>query len=225
MTVDAAVSVRPLRTGDDAAVAEIFAATMLLGSRSDQPIAHFDRYTNLCLGWYLGPGRSDAAVAECAGTIVGYSLVCTNSSDQASWVRRHSASLMAPVSWQLATFRLDAFSRRFYAARARDARALWRAGHAPLMPVHAHLNVVPHARTGTVALLLRDHIDTRARLAGSAGWWAEMNAADGRRERALVRLGLHVVHRTRNETLSGLMHAHVNRLTLVRELPLASAEG
>jgi hypothetical protein len=222
MTVATAVSVRSLREGDDAAVAEIFAATMLLGSRSDQPIVHFDRYADLCLGWYLGPGRADAAVAECDGTIVGYSLVCTDSADQAGWVRRHSASLMGPVSWQLITFRLDSFSRRFYAARARDARALWRAGHEPLMPVHAHLNVVPHARTGTTALLLRDHIDTRARLAGSAGWWAEMNASDGRRERALERLGLHVVQRTRNETLSSVMQVDVNRLTLVRELPVAT---
>jgi hypothetical protein len=220
MTALASVTVRPLGPSDDAAVIDIFGATMLLGRRTEAPLALFDRYADLCLGWYLGPGRADAAVASIDGEIVGYALVCADSVGQAKWVRRHTPSLMTTVGGRLVSGRLDRFSRSFYSGRARDARTLWKSGSAPPFPVHAHLNVLPHGRTGTVALHLRDHIDERARCSGSPGWWAEMNAIDGRRERALERLGLHVMSRQRSETMSSLLEREVVRLTLHRPLTL-----
>jgi hypothetical protein len=213
------VVVRPLTPRDDEAVIGIFEATLLLGHRTATPLALFDRYADLCLGWYLGPGRNDAAVASIDDQIVGYALVCADSVGQAKWVRRRTPKLMTAVSRRLVTGSLDPFSRRFYAGRARDARTLWRSGSAPPYPVHAHLNVLPHGRTGTVALLLRDHIDERTRQSHSPGWWAEMNAIDGRRERALERLGLQVTHRQRSETMSSLLERDVVRLTIHRPLP------
>ena len=221
MSTQSTLTVRPLGPGDDAAIIDIFGATMLLGHRADATLALFDRYADLCLGWYLGPGRGDAAVASVDGEIVGYALVCADSVGQARWVRRRTPALMTAVGSRLVAGQLDRFSRTFYSGRARDARTLWKAGSTPPFPVHAHLNVLAHGRTGTAALHLRDHIDARARHAGSAGWWAEMNAIEGRRERALERLGLQVTGRQRSETLSALLERDVVRLSLHR--PLATA--
>jgi hypothetical protein len=50
-----------------------------------------------------------------------------------------------------------------------------------------------------------------------------MNALAGRRSRALERLGAMIVHRAPNHTLSWLLSQPVERLTVARWLPPASA--
>jgi len=218
MTIATGAEVRPLAPEDDSKIVDIFAATLLLGKRPERPIAQFDRYARLCLGWYLGPGRNDAAVATIDDEVVGYALVCTDSAAQARWVGLRTPALMATVFCRLATATLDSASRRFYSSRARDAGALWRAGSAPPFPVHAHLNVLAGSRRGTVAMGLRDHIDRRTLVAGSPGWWAEVNAVEGSRERALERLGMRVIDRRPNQTFTQLIGRDVVRLTVLREL-------
>jgi len=218
MNITTDVEVRPLAPEDDSKIFDIFAATLLLGKRPERPLAQFDRYARLCLGWYLGPGRDDAAVATINREVVGYALVCTDSAAQARWVGLRTPALMATVLGRLATATLDPVSRRFYSSRARDAGALWRAGSAPPFPVHAHLNVLAGSRSGTVALCLRDHIDRRTLEANSPGWWAEVNAIEGGRERALERLGMKVIDRHPNQTLTRLIGRDVVRLTVLRVL-------
>ncbi len=218
MTVTDTIEVRQLRAEDRTAVRRLFASSMLLGKRHDVHLAAFDIYTDLCLGWYLDVGRADAAVAEADGRVIGYALVCSDPTAQAEWVRRRLPALMGRVLWLLVTFRLDRVSRRFYWHRARDSWELWRAGSAPLHPVHAHLNVDSGLRTGTTALALRDFIDATARASGAAGWYGEMNAVEGTRARALERIGLHVVHRAPNRTMSELLGQPVSRLTVERRV-------
>jgi hypothetical protein len=86
------------------------------------------------------------------------------------------------------------------------------------MPVHAHLNIVSSHRSGSAAVLLRQHIDQRARLAGAWGWFAEVNAPAGRRLQALERVVGPVTDRNPNHTLTWMTGEPVERLTVVRHL-------
>jgi hypothetical protein len=150
--------------------------------------------------------------------LVGYALVCADSASYSRWSNRRAARFIVDtfVSW--AARDLDHESGRFYAARARDTFALWDGRRRPPMPVHAHVNVEQSARSGTAARLLRDHIDERARHAGAPGWYGEMNAPAGTRERTLGRLGLEVVRRRPNRTFSWATSTPEDRLTLDRRL-------
>lgn len=229
MTTAGSVTVRALRSGadgclDDAVIGDLFAATLLLGRPLGYHLAAAHRYADLCLGWYLGPGRADAAVAvDEHGAIHGYALVCINGAHHARWVRWRSARLAARVLGGLLIGRVDRPSRRFYSDRLRDTMALWRGQRRTEAPAHAHLNVVTGSRSGSAALVLRNHIDERCRVAGITAWSGEINAVVGTRERALERLGLAVVHRDPNHTLSASTGHQVVRLTVHREVPAAAA--
>ena len=213
-------TVRPLQPGDDDAIAHLFDDTVLLGSPLERLPVVFDHYRALSLGWYLGPGRADAAVAtDTTNEVVGYTLVCTDERAAARAGRRDAATLALRVAAEAARGHLDASSRAFYRARARDARALVLTRKSPPAPVHAHLNVRSGARTFSVARALVDHIDTRCRLAGHDAWYGELNERDGSRAGALERLGAEIVSTVPNHTLSGLLGEPVRRLTLVRHLP------
>jgi hypothetical protein len=213
-------SIDPVPGADDAAIASLFRDTLMLGRPIPFALDRADRYRDLCLRWYLTVGRSDAGVAlDDTGRIAGYALVCTDQVHHDRWTSRRAASFVAGTLWQLAIYGMERESRVFYAARARDARELRTVREAPPMPVHAHLNVARTARSGSIAAALRDHIDDRCARQGSVGWWAEMNAPRGRRERALDRLGIEVIRRTENATLTAAMGEPVDRLTIVRRLP------
>lgn len=222
-TAAGSVVVRPIDAvpgPDDAAIAALFSDTLMLGRPVPFSLERADRYRDLCLRWYLTAGRSDVGIAiDGAGHVAGYALVCTDQANLDRWTARRATAFVAGTLSQLVFYGMDRESRRFYTARARDARELRRARDEPPMPVHAHLNVARTARSGSIAAALRDHIDDRCARHGACGWWAEMNAPRGRRERALERLGIEVIHRTENATLTAAMGTPVDRLTIVRRLP------
>lgn len=213
------VVVRALTPGDVPAIEQLFDDTLLLGAALDRLPVAFDHYRRLSLGWYLGPGRGDSAVAvDARGTIVGYTLVCLDEAAAARW----SVRTTLPLAWHVATAalrgRLDRESRRFYRSRLSDAGALLSARRSPPASVHAHLNVRRGARTLTVSRQLADHVDARCRAAGHAAWYGEVNERAGSRRRALERLGADIVGCVPNRTLTTLLGEPVQRLTLLRRL-------
>jgi hypothetical protein len=212
---------RPLTAqsgADDEAVAALFDATVVLGHPLQRPLVGADGYRRVCLGWYLGAGRADAAVATDGDRVVGYALMCTDEEAYDSWVRRELTRFTCAMIWRLVTFRIDRDSLRFWWWRARDVTALRSSHRSSPMAAHVHLNVGDGARIGSTALALLGHLDERARELGEPGWWGEMNARVGSRERALRRLGIDVVDRQPNHTLSALLGEPVERLTVVRRL-------
>ena len=217
------VVVRSLGPGDDGAIGQLFDDTVLLGSGFESPPVAFDRYRHLNLGWYLGPGRGDAAVAmDADGSIVAYTLVCVDERSAARWAVRATVTLSRHVAAAALRGRFDRESRRFYGAHLDDARALVSARRSPPAPVHAHLNVGVGARTLTVSRALVEHIDARCRAAGHGAWYGELNERVGTRRRALERLGADIVDSVPNHTLTALLGEPVQRLTLIRRLDRAS---
>jgi len=201
---------------DSAAVRALFAATFCLGRPAEFALP--DGYVDLCLGWYLGPGAGDAAVIENDGEVVGYALVCGDPAAHHRWARRTSAALAVQLVPRC--LRPEAADLRHFAtARLRDLRAVRSTTRRPPMPVHAHLNVASPHRSGSAAVLLRDHIDERALMANAPGWFAEVNAIRGRRFQALERVLGPVTERRPNHTLTWLSGRPVERLTVVRPLP------
>jgi hypothetical protein len=210
---------RPAGAGDIDAVNGLFEQTVVLGAPLPSAVADFDAYRELCLGWYLGEGLGDAGVVRDGGDeIIGYALVCTDERTADRWGRRRGRALAARVAWRWASGGLDPFSRRFYAARARDAATLLRRRRLPGADVHAHVNVRSGRRQGSAALALLAHVDERCHAAGAAAWYGEINARSGRRSSALTRLGMEVVDTDVNHTLSTLVGEPVDRLTVVRRL-------
>lgn len=217
------VTVRALAPGDDVEIERLFDATVLLGVGLERVPAAFDHYRRLSLGWYLGPGRADAAVAvDPSGTVVGYTLVCVDEAAASRYATTMAVRLGRHVAAAVLSGHLDRASRDFYWARTRDAGVLLAARRSPPAPVHAHLNVRQGARTLTVSRALVDHVDRRCRVAGHDVWYGEMNEREGTRRRALERLGGEVVHTAPNHTFTRLLGEPVQRLTLVRRLSTAA---
>jgi hypothetical protein len=215
-----AVRSRPLVPGDDAAVRSLFLATMLLGRPLHRPVSRLREYADLSLGWYLGPGRADAAVAvDREGRLVGYALVCTDEPAAARWQVSGALRLSALVAGDAARGRLDGPSRAFWSARLTDAAGLVRVRRAAPAQAHAHINVDRTARQGSTALALLAHIDERCRAAGHDRWYGEINERTGHRARAVERLGGRVVGREPNHSFSRLLDEPVERLTVVRVVP------
>ena len=216
--------VRPVGPADLDAVRAIFRATLVLGRPGVLADDMLDRYESLCLSWYLGPGRADAAVVEDRGRLVGYALVCTDSASQRGWERREAARFVRFVVPRLLLRRWDRRTTGFCRRRLRDGVDLWRAGGDPPARAHAHVNIVAGRRTGQAGRLLLDHVDARCRARGLTAWYGEINAPRGRRAAALDRLGVRVVRSTPNRTLTWLSGAPVDRLTVLRQVPLCSVE-
>lgn len=207
---------RDLRPGvDDAIIRTLFTQTFCLGWPAQFELPR--SYIELCLGWYLGPGALEAGVVEHDGEVVGYALVCSDPDAHHRWVRRAAAAFatrLAPRCLPRDATQLRGFAR----ARLRDLRAVRANTLKPPMPVHAHLNIVSSQRSGRAAVLLRQHIDQRAQLAGARGWFAEVNAPVGRRLQALERVVGPVTDRRPNHTLTWMTGEAVERLTVVRHL-------
>lgn len=209
------VRVRPLEPADDDSIRRLFTDTMVLGAPLPFPVAGFDRYSALCLDWYLRHGRDDAAVLVDGDTVVGYALVCTDPVPHRRWVRRQATRIALGVAAR-ATYGTD--TGHFFRLRLKDGWDLWRSGLTEPMPAHAHLNLAQGERAGRGGRLLVAHIDNRCRVAGLAGWFGEINAPVGRRAAGLQRLGATIARRDPNRTLSWLAGRPVERLTVVRDL-------
>jgi hypothetical protein len=219
------VIVRPLeRAADTHAVRRVFRATLALGRPVSFPLPGLARYEALCLDWYLGAGREDAAVVEHDGTVVGYALVCTDPAGHARATRDEALRFAAWAAPRVFARRLPDPARTFWRLRLRDGWVAWRrSGGTPPFP-HAHLNLVSGARATRATLELLAHIDRRARVAGLPTWRGEVNAVRGRRRSALERVVGPVVDVVPNQTYSWLAGRPVDRLTVERAVP-AHAPG
>lgn len=221
----AAPVVRRLRPGDDAVIRQLFRATVCMGQPLPFVVPGWDDYESLCLDWYLGPGRADGAVLMDNGNITGYVLVCTDSEGHHRWQRHQAAVFTARSVTRLLAGRLNSDASRFLRLRLRDGWEMWRHGIAPPWPAHAHINLAVPARGRGAARQVTEHVDQRCQRAGLPGWFGEINAIAGRRRRALERVGLPVVHRAPNHTLSWLLDQPVERLTVARRLAPVGSDG
>jgi hypothetical protein len=220
----AAGVVRPLSEPDDVELRRLFRETMVMGLPLPFLLGDGGRYESLCLDWYLGPGRSNAAVVDVDGRIVGFALVCTDPAAYRRWVRT-TAARYALYSL-LVLIRTDprAPLSRFHRCRLRDGWVMLR-NPTPRFSAHAHVNVLPHAHAGWAGGSLLNFVDERCHASGLPGWSGEINAVAGKRAKALERIVGPVVHRSPNHTLSWLMGRPVERLTVTRSLSSVSRWG
>ena len=210
---------RPLWQSDEAVVRSIFRETLFLGREVPAHWSDLAAYERLCLGWFLGRGRIDAAVLEDDdGLVAGYVLVCVDPRHLHRWEKRAGARFFLRVGPGLVAGRYEEEAARFYKRRIQDGWDLWR--RSPSLPGLGivHMNMRPAVRASSAGRLLADHADRRVRAAGLGGWYGEINAPAGTRARALERLGGEVVHRGANRTLTAAMGVPVERLTVVRRL-------
>lgn len=210
---------RPLWHADDGVIRSIFRETLLLGREVPGQWPDLAAYESLCLDWFLGRGRIDSAVLEDdEGRAVGYVLVCADPDHLRRWETRAGLRFFLRIGTGLVAGRYEEQAARFYRTRIQDGWDLWR--HSPSLPNLGvvHMNMRPSARAGGAGRLLADHADRRVAAAGLDGWYGEINAPAGARARALERLGGQVVHRGRNRSLSAVVGAPVERLTVVRRL-------
>jgi hypothetical protein len=215
------LSTRPLRAGDDDGVRRVFRATLALGHpaplgpRVGRALRPYER---LCLSWYLDGGRDAASVLTSGRRVEGYALVCLDPDAFGRWQRRAAARFTAHVLPRLLAGRYSDPIDRFYRLRLRDGWDLWRKRDHRLdrMP-HAHLNASV-TMGGLPGRLLADHVDAIVAAARFAAWCGEINARAGRRVAALSRWGAEVVARHPNRTLTWLVGAPVERLTVVRHV-------
>jgi hypothetical protein len=212
------VTVRNLEGPDDErAVAALFDDTVLLGGGFDVVPAGFAAYRDLCIGWYLGPGRDDVGLAVENGDVpVGYAFVCTDEDAANRWTRRAVPRTVGAIGRTALRGHLDRVGAAFYRARLRDLGGLARARTSCPAPAHAHLNVAAGARRGDVTIALIGHIDAVCRAAGHSSWYGEINERAGRRRRGLERVGFQVVGAVPNHTLTAAVGERVERLTVVR---------
>jgi hypothetical protein len=211
------VIVRPLEgTADTHAVRRVFRATLALGRPVPFPLPGLARYEAVCLDWYLGPGRDDAAVVEHDGTVVGYALVCTDAAGHARATRDEALRFAAWAAPRILARRLPDPARTFWRLRLHDGWAAWRRSDGTPPAAHAHLNLARGARATRTTLELLAHIDRRARTAGLPAWRGEVNAVRGRRRSALERVVGPVVDVVPNQTYSWLAGRPVDRLTIER---------
>jgi hypothetical protein len=224
-TPPATLVVRPLGPEHDDAVRATFRSTLVLGAAAPFELPDLDHYEDLCLGWYLGPGRRWAAVVvDDEGRTAGYLLACPDPTSHGRWVRSRAVRFTARVLLGLVTRRYPPEASTFWRLRLQDGWVAWRHGAPDPFPMHVHLNLVPGVRATQAGRLLVRHADTVCRAEGGTGWFGEVNAPAGRRAAALERLGGRVVHRTPNRTFSWVRGGPVERLTVVRVLPV-EADG
>jgi hypothetical protein len=216
--------VRPLQPGDDAAVRALFRETLQLGRPLPFELPDMDAYEELSLGWYLGPGRGDAAVLADGERVLGYILLAVDRRAFERWVFPRALWWGARACARLLVPRGDPRARRFTWLRIVDGVVNWRQAPPPPEPVLMHFNLAREARTGDGGLRLAAHADRVVRAAGLRGWFGEVNAPAGRRADAFVELGGTVVHRVRNHTLSWLLRRDIERMTVAHrvEWPLGA---
>jgi hypothetical protein len=212
--------VRPLNENDEAALRRLFRETLVMGRPLPFPLADGGRYESLCLDWYLGNGRRDAAVVDAGGEITGFALVCADQAAYRRWVRARAARYALYSVLTIMRSHPRSPVSRFHRCRLRDGWVMMR-GPAPPFPAHAHINVLPHKVARWAGLCLLNYVDERCLGAGLPGWFGEINAPVGRRASALERIVGPIVHRAPNYTLSWLVGGPVERLTVARALTVA----
>lgn len=210
--------VRALRPGDDQEVRGLFRDTVLLGRPAPAWLPDLAGYERLCLDWYLGAGRADAAVLEVDAAVAGYVLVCDDHEALRRWTAPRALAWAARAGCEVASGRGGPPARAFWRHRLHDTFTAARTGTAPPQPVQMHFNVARGQRARDAGVRLADHVDALCRARGRTGWYGEINAPAGRRVAALEFLGGELVARMPNRTFSQLAGRPIERLTMQRRV-------
>lgn len=214
------IEVRPIRSGEDAAVRALFRATLLRGRPMPAKVGDLDLYTSLCLDWYLTHGRIIVAVED--GKVQGYLLACLDEPDHRRWARWRALRWAAAMAWGVALGRRRGDARRFVWLRVRDALHGWRHAPPPPFDAHAHVNLAPWLRSARTGPRLARAMDELVADVGLTGWYGEMNVVEGRSLAVLERIGVTVAHRQPSRTFSWLEGTSIERITLARPVPRPS---
>ena len=209
--------VRPLQVGEERAVERLFQATVAFGRPLPFTGPEVDHYTDLCVGWYLGPGRDDVRVLDHLGKVVGYALVCTDEQAHRRWTRPLATTWAVRSTAGLCTRRFGEESATFHRLRLKDRWATL-VGPPPPYNAHLHLNVADGHRDGAAGRLLVEAAESRFREVGVRWWYGEMDVPLGRRGAALERQGARIVHRQPNLTQTWLAGRSIERLRFTREV-------
>jgi len=216
LVVPVVVDGRPHR----GAVEDLFRATMLAGGPIPFFLHGLDHYTHFALDWYFSAPGGHVLVALDNDRVAGYALVATDPVAYARHLRRALASLALRLSTHLALGRINAESRSFYRDRVGDSWRIWRDRRRVDVhdEPHVHMNVVADARRGTTAAALVDAVDAIVRTAGHGSWIGEVNAAAGRRRRALERVVGTILDERHNVTASRILGTPIVRYTVRRRV-------
>lgn len=201
---------------DHPAVRHVFLSTLALG----RPVTvdGVGAYADFSLNWYLDADGGMAAVHTEGGHVDGYVLVCT---DEAAYERDQRIEALRYL-WRLSGLamrgRLRGTAWQFHRLRLKDGWQLYNAG--PIRPAdaHIHLNLLPGARAAHAGRQLVDAADAFVDAAGHRAWYAQINSPVGKRATALERLGAEVIDRSPNHTLTAVVGADIERLTILRRL-------
>lgn len=210
------IRLQPLEGRSDFA-RSLFWDNMLIGQPLPFALNCQEQFERFCIGWYLANPR-DSVVAVNGNQIVGYALVCTDHESFKRSERRNIVVLAFAILGAVLSLRINRQSLEFFARRLFDSFSIVMSRRAipDDVNVHAHVNVAHAHHDGTVARMLRDHIDTTCLGLGRSGWFGEMNAVGGSRIVGIQRVVGKVVSVSRNSTFSWLMGEPVSRLTTVR---------
>jgi GNAT superfamily N-acetyltransferase len=206
--------VRVAGPGDEAEVRRIFQATVLRGRPLPITTGDLDRYTRLCLDWYLEAG--EVRVVDAGGAVVGYLLACLDEPAYQRWVRRHAVRWAVGATGEVLVGRRTADARRFVRHRIADGLAGRRA--APPAPAHGHVNLDPGHRGAGIGRQLLRTMDDLVRAAELGSWYGEINLPAGRSLTTVVRANAEVVDRRPSRTFSWLLGRPIERVTIVRHL-------
>lgn len=212
------IEVRTIRPGEDASIRALFHATLLRGRPMPATIGDLDRYTSLCLDWYLAHGQIIVAVED--GSVRGYLLACLDELDHRRWVRWQALRWAAIMAWEVASGRRRGDARRFVWLRIRDALHGWRHAPPPPFQAHAHVNLAPWLRSARTGPRLARAMDELVASVGLTGWYGELNVVEGRSLAVLERIGVTVAHRQPSRTFTWLENTPIERITLARPVPL-----
>ena len=201
-------------------IRQLFWETVTIGHPLSFELSCAKQYEDLGLNWYLVHGAKDSTVALVDGKVIGYCLVCCDSTSFHKSQRRHFAILVWSVLLALVTGRSNKESRRFYWLRLQDSLTISRTRK--VLPknvhMHVHLNVGHGFQDGSVSRRMRDHADQVCLSHGATAYFGEINAVGGRRILGLHRVGGQIVNDSANKTFSWLTGQDVHRLTLIRHL-------
>lgn len=203
-------------------VREIFRSTFFVGRPLRADVDNYVMYEQMSLDWYLtqSPTTSAVCIDSASHNVVGYVLVCVSPYDYEKWIGKFARKLFRSNLFRFFTLRLSRDGCNFYSRRFVDAMVVSRRRrHLNTAGVpHVHMNLLPLARSGVVALEFLAFADQVCRDAGFGAWIGEINTLRGRRSRAIERFLGEVIDVKRNRTASYFLGQPVDRLTIRRSV-------
>ena len=201
-------------------IRRIFQQTFFMGKPFLQDIDNFSLYEGMSLDWYLNesPECSAVFVETQSEQVVGYVLVCTRPADYNAWINREARKVFFSNFFSFVTFRMSRNGIHFYSRRVVDALLVSRrrkSTNISELP-HVHMNLLPSARSGILALQLLSFADDVCRRSGNSLWVGEINAPIGKRRKAIEKFVGEVIDSVPNRTSSFFLGTQVRRLTVRR---------